>query len=144
MVLAFGSDHAGFALKQHMMSYARSKGHEVIDYGTFNEERCDYPVYGRAVANAIINGYAERGVLVCGTGFGISLAANRVKGVRCVNASEEYTVRLSRNHNDSNCIALGARVIGVAKAESLFDIFMNEGFEGGRHLDRINLIDTLE
>lgn len=144
MVLAFGSDHAGFALKQHMMSYARSKGHEVIDYGTFTEERCDYPVFGRAVANAVKNGMAERGILVCGTGFGISLAANRVKGIRCVNATEEYTVKLSRHHNNSNCLALGARVIGVEKAESLFDVFMTEEFDGGRHLDRINLIDSLE
>ena len=144
MKLAFGSDHAGFELKEHMMSYARSKGYEVIDYGTFSNERCNYPVFGRAVANAVANGTADRGILCCGTGFGISLAANRVKGIRAVNATEELTVKMSRHHNNSNILSMGARVIGVEKAESLFDVFMSEEFDGGRHAGRIELIDTVE
>lgn len=143
MTIAFGSDHAGFDYKQALMSHARELGHEVIDFGTFTKESCDYPVYGHAVANAVANGEAQRGILVCGTGFGISLAANRMKGIRCVNASEELTVKMSRHHNDSNMLSIGARVVGPDKAVSLMDAFLTEEFDGERHQRRIDLIDTL-
>ena len=143
MIIAFGSDHAGFDCKQELMRYARELGHEVIDYGTFNKESCDYPVFGHAVAMAVANGQAERGILVCGTGFGISLAANRVKGIRCVNASEELTVKMSRRHNNSNVLSVGARVVGLDKAKSLVDTFLTEPFEGGRHQRRVDMIDEL-
>lgn len=143
MTIAFGSDHAGFDYKQALMSHARELGHEVIDFGTFTKESCDYPVYGHAVANAVANGEAQRGILVCGTGFGISLAANRMKGIRCVNASEELTVKMSRHHNDSNMLSIGARVVGPDKAVSLMDTFLTEEFDGERHQRRIDLIDTL-
>ena len=143
MIIAFGSDHAGFDYKQALMSHARELGHEVIDFGTFTKESCDYPVYGHAVANAVANGEAQRGILVCGTGFGISLAANRMKGIRCVNASEELTVKMSRHHNNSNMLSIGARVVGPDKAVSLMDTFLTEEFDGERHQRRIDLIDTL-
>jgi len=143
MKLAFGSDHAGFEYKQFLMDHARELGHEVIDLGTYSKDSCDYPVYGHAVAAAVANGEAERGVLVCGTGFGISLAANRIKGIRCVNASEELTVKMSRHHNNSNMISIGARVVGHDKAISLLDTFLTEEFDGVRHQRRIDLIDTL-
>jgi len=143
MKIAFGSDHAGYDYRQMLMAYARELGHEVIDYGTFSKESCDYPVYGHAVARAVSTGMAERGILVCGTGFGISLAANRVKGIRCVNASDEYTVKLSRHHNNSNMLSMGARVIGDEKAKALMEIFLTEEFDGGRHQRRIDLVDTI-
>lgn len=143
MKIAFGSDHAGFDYKQALMSHARKLGHEVIDFGTFTKESCDYPVYGHAVATAVSAGEAERGILVCGTGFGISLAANRMKGIRCVNASEELTVKMSRHHNNSNILSIGARVVGSDKALSLMDTFLNEEFDGDRHQRRIDLIDSL-
>lgn len=143
MKIAFGSDHAGYEYRQMLMAHARELGHEVIDFGPFSTESCDYPVYGHAVAQAVSNGEAERGILICGTGFGISLAANRMKGIRCVNASEEYTVKLSRHHNNSNMLSIGARVVGTEKAVSLMDTFLTEEFDGGRHQRRIDLVDTL-
>lgn len=141
MLIAFGSDHAGFEYRQILMDYARELGHEVLDFGTYTRERCDYPVFGRKVAEAIKTGAAERGILVCGTGFGISLSANRVKGIRCVNASDEYTVRLARQHNNVNMISIGQRVVGVEKAKALIDIFLNEKYEGGRHDRRLSMLD---
>ena len=143
MKIAFGSDHAGFEYKQDLMAHARELGHEVIDLGTYTKDSCDYPVYGKAVATAVANGEADRGILVCGTGFGISLAANRVKGIRCVNASEELTVKMSRHHNNSNMLSIGARVVGPDKAVSLMDTFLTEEFDGARHQRRIDLIDTI-
>lgn len=143
MKIAFGSDHAGYDYRQMLMEHAKELGHEVIDMGPFSKESCDYPVYGKAVAEAVSKGEAERGILICGTGFGISLAANRMKGIRCVNASEEYTVKLSRHHNNSNMISIGARVVGTEKAISLMDTFLTEEFDGDRHQRRIDLVDTL-
>ena len=143
MKLAFGSDHAGYDYRQMLMEHAKELGHEVIDMGPFSKESCDYPVYGKAVAEAVSKGEADRGILICGTGFGISLAANRMKGIRCVNASEEYTVKLSRHHNNSNMISIGARVVGTEKAISLMDTFLTEEFDGDRHQRRIDLVDTL-
>ncbi len=143
MKIAFGSDHAGYDYRQMLMEHAKELGHEVIDMGPFSKESCDYPVYGKAVAEAVSKGEADRGILICGTGFGISLAANRMKGIRCVNASEEYTVKLSRHHNNSNMISIGARVVGTEKAISLMDTFLTEEFDGERHQRRIDLVDTL-
>jgi len=143
MKIAFGSDHDGYDYRQMLMEHAKELGHEVIDMGPFSKESCDYPVYGKAVAEAVSKGEAERGILICGTGFGISLAANRMKGIRCVNASEEYTVKLSRHHNNSNMISIGARVVGTEKAISLMDTFLTEEFDGDRHQRRIDLVDSL-
>lgn len=143
MKIAFGSDHAGLAYKQMLMDHAQSLGHEVVDLGTHSTESCDYPVYGHAVAKAVKAGEADRGVLVCGTGFGISLAANRMKGIRCVNASEELTVVMARRHNNANMLSVGERIIGRDKAISLLETFLSTSFDGGRHARRVELIDTL-
>lgn len=143
MKIAFGSDHAGYDYKEMLMARARELGHEVIDMGTHSEERCDYPVYGHAAAKAVKAGEADRGVLVCGTGFGISLAANRMKGIRCVNASEELTVKMARRHNDANMLSVGERIVGRDKAVSLMETFFDTEFDGGRHALRVEMIDTL-
>ena len=115
----------------------------MIDYGTFSKESCDYPVYGHAVGAAVANGEADRGILVCGTGFGISLAANRLPGIRCVNCTDVLTAKMSRLHNDANMISVGARVIGEDTAKLLVDTFLATEHEGGRHARRVALIDSL-
>lgn len=144
MKIAFGSDHAGFDYKEMLMARARELGHEVFDMGTHSKDSCDYPVYGHAVAKAVKEGEADRGVLVCGTGFGISLAANRMKGIRCVNASEELTVKMARRHNDANVLSMGERIVGRDKAVSLLEAFLETEFDGGRHARRVEMIDTFE
>ncbi len=142
MKIAFGSDHAGLDYKEMLLAHARELGHEVVDLGTHSKESCDYPIYGHAVAQAVKNGEADRGVLVCGTGFGISLAANRMAGIRCVNASEELTVQMARRHNDANMLSVGERIVGRDKAISLLGTFLSTEFDGGRHARRVNMIDT--
>lgn len=143
MKIAIGSDHAGFDLRQVLAEHLREAGHEVVDYGCPEKVSVDYPVYGRAVAEAIRRGECEMGVLVCGTGFGISLAANRVPGIRAVNCTDVFTAKLSRQHNNANIISLGARVIGEGTAKLLVDTFFSTEFEGGRHARRVELIDSL-
>ena len=142
MKIAFGCDHRGYILKDAILAHLRENGHEVVDMGTDSTERVDYPVYGEKVGRAVASGECALGIVVCGTGFGISLAANRIPGIRCVNASEEYTVKLSRHHNNSNVLSLGARVIGTEKAISLMDVFLTEEFDGGRHQRRIDMVDS--
>ena len=144
MIIAFGSDHAGFDYKQALMRHARELGHEVIDYGTFTKDSCDYPLYGFKVANKIINGEAERGVLICGTGVGISLAANKVKGIRAVVCSEPYTAKMARMHNNAQIVAMGARVVSDGLATDIVDAFMNAEFEGGRHQRRVDILSRIE
>jgi len=144
MKIAFGSDHAGYELRQVLMAYAKEQGYEVIDKGTPDKNSCDYPVYGRAVALAIKNGEAERGVLCCGSGIGISMAANKVEGIRAVVCTDALSAKLSRDHNNANIIAMGERLIGVDTAKMLFDVFMTTPFsEGPRHIKRIEMIDSL-
>ena len=143
MKIAIGSDHAGFDLRHVLADYLKEKGYEVVDFGCPEKVSVDYPVYGRAVADAIRRGECEMGVLVCGTGFGISLAANRVPGIRAVNCTDALTARMSRAHNNANIISLGARVIGEDTAKMLLDVFFSTEFEGGRHARRIDLIDSL-
>ena len=143
MKIAIGSDHAGYDYRQMLIEHLRAQGHEVVDCGCPDKSSCDYPVYGRKTALLVKRGECERGVLICGTGFGISLAANRLAGIRCVNATDGLTVRLSRQHNDANMIALGARVIGEDEAKFLVDIFLETEHEGGRHSRRVGLIDSL-
>lgn len=144
MKIAIGSDHIGYDLKLHITEYLREKGYEVSDYGTDSRERCDYPVYGEKVAKAVASGECRFGVLICGTGVGISLAANKVLGIRAVVCSEPYSARLSRMHNDTNIVAFGARVIGEAMAEMIVDEFLSAEFEGGRHERRVRMIEETE
>jgi ribose 5-phosphate isomerase B len=141
MRIAVGSDHAGFLLKQQLAERLAAQGHEVEDLGTYSLQSCDYPEFGRAVAAAVAEARAERGVLVCGTGIGIGIAANRVAGARAARCCSEYDARMARAHNDANILCLGARVVGIGLAESILDAFVEQPFEGGRHARRIAQID---
>lgn len=141
MTIAMGSDHVGLAMKKELKAYLESKGHTVTDLGAHSDERTDYPVYGKAVAKAVIGGEADCGILVCGTGVGISIAANKTWGIRAVVCSEPYSAMLSKQHNNTNILAMGARVIGIELAKMIVDAWLNAEFEGGRHLDRVNMLD---
>jgi len=144
MKIAIGSDHAAFALKEVVRKHLIESGHDVIDMGTYTPERADYPVYGEKVAKAVVRGEVKYGVVICGTGAGISITANKVRGIRCVLASEPYTAVLSRQNNDANMLAMGARVVGEGLACMIVDQFLAAEFEGGRHADRIALIAKLD
>jgi ribose 5-phosphate isomerase B len=136
-----GCDHVGFAMKQELRSVLEEQGHIIEDVGTYTDERADYPVYGKLAGEKLAAGEADRAVLVCGTGFGISLTANKIRGVRCVNCTEPYTAKLARAHNDANAIGLGARVIGIELAKMIIKVFMETEFEGGRHAERVKMIE---
>ncbi len=135
--IALGSDHAGFPLKTVLVHALREAGHEVLDLGTYTPERVDYPDYAHAVARAIESGQARFGVVVCGSGVGVSIAANRHPGIRCALASEPFTATLSRAHNDANVLALGARLTGEDMALAILRAFLAGSFEGGRHVARL-------
>ncbi len=145
MIIGFGCDHAGIELKKTLMDYLSEKGHECIDYSPLSPgEKADYPVPGRAVAEAVVAGEVDKGVLICGTGIGISLAANKVPGVRAAVCSEPYSARMTVRHNDANIIAMGARVVGEDLAKMIVDEFFAAKFEGGRHQKRVDLIKEIE
>jgi ribose 5-phosphate isomerase B len=144
MKIALGADHAGFALKQQLRDALQERGHEVVDLGTGSPESTDYPDYAAAVATCVAAGAAERGVLVCSTGVGMSIAANKIAGIRAALAVNEDEVRLTRAHNDVNVLTLGARYTDLNTACSLIDTFLSTGFDGGRHARRIAKIASLE
>ncbi|HEY4543828.1 MAG TPA: ribose 5-phosphate isomerase B [Tissierellaceae bacterium] len=144
MKIGIGSDHGGFELKEAVKEYLQGKNIDVVDYGTYNEESVDYPDYGKKVATAVVEKEVDRGIVVCGTGIGISIAANKVKGARCALCSEEYSARMSRKHNDANVLALGGRVIGQELAFSIVDAYLEEDFEGGRHERRVKKIMEIQ
>lgn len=144
MKIAIGNDHVAVDMKKHITKYLTDKGYDVINFGTDSKERTDYPIYGKKVADAVASGECEYGILICGTGVGISLAANKVKGIRAVVCSEPYSAKLSRQHNNTNIVAFGARVIGTATAEMIVDEFLNAEFEGGRHSKRVDMISAIE
>ncbi|NPA12443.1 MAG: ribose 5-phosphate isomerase B [Aquificae bacterium] len=144
MRIAIGSDHAGFDYKEIVKKHLQEKGFEVIDKGTFSKESVDYPVYGEAVGRAVAEGEADRGIVICGTGIGISIAANKVKGVRAALCTNEYMARMSRKHNNANVLSFGARVLGIDVALGIVDVFLSTDFEGGRHERRVNLIMDIE
>ena len=144
MKIAIGNDHVAVEMKQHIKKYLEEKGHEVVNCGTDSSDRTDYPVYGKKVADLVASGECDFGVLICGTGVGISLAANKVDGIRAVVCSEPYSAKLSRQHNNANIVAFGARVIGVATAEMIVDEFLSAEYEGGRHQKRIDMIAQIE
>ena len=144
MKIAIGNDHVALEMKNHIKEYLEAKGYEVIDFGTYTSERCDYPVYGKKVADAVVSKECDLGILICGTGIGISLAANKVKGIRAAVCSEPYSAKLTRQHNNANIIAFGARVVGEATAEMIVDEFLNAEYEGGRHQKRIDMISAIE
>ena len=144
MKIGIGNDHSAVELKNEIKAFLESKGHEVLDYGTNTTESCSYVTYGEKVARAIVAGEVERGVLICGTGVGISLAANKVRGIRAAVCSEPYTARLVRQHNDAHIIAFGARVVGSEVAKMIVEEFLNATFLGGRHQMRVDMITDVE
>jgi len=141
MVIAVGNDHIGVDLKNEVVKHLETLGHQIINVGTDSYERCDYPVYGKKTAKLIISGEADLGILICGTGVGISLAANKMRGIRAVVCSDPYTAKLSREHNNTNILAFGARVVGLDLAKMIIDNWLNAEFEGGRHQKRINMLE---
>lgn len=144
MKLAIGCDHVAVALKKHIIAHLTEQGHELIDLGTYTEERCDYPIYGQKVALSVVNGEADLGILICGTGIGISLAANKVPGIRAAVCSEPYSAAMARSHNNANIVAFGARVVGQGTAEQIVDAFLSARYEGGRHQKRIEMLESIE
>ena len=144
MKIAIGNDHSAVELKHIIMEHLKEKGYEVLNLGTDSEESCDYPVYGEKVGRAVASGQADLGIAICGTGVGISLAANKGKGIRACVCSEPYTAKLSRMHNNSNVLAFGARVIRSEMAKMIVDEWLNAEFEGGRHQRRVDMIMEIE
>ncbi|WGT46002.1 ribose 5-phosphate isomerase B [Tessaracoccus lacteus] len=144
MRVAIASDHTAMELRENVAELVRAMGHEVVDLGTNDPSRADYPVYGRAVGEAVASGKVDRGIAICGTGIGISIAANKVPGVRCVVCSEPYSAVLSRQHNDSNVLAFGARVVGDEMAKMITREWLVTEFEGGRHQRRVNQLNALD
>ncbi|MDI3316819.1 MAG: ribose 5-phosphate isomerase B [Bacillota bacterium] len=144
MKVALGADHGGFRLKEAVRHWLEQAGHQVVDFGTDSEEACDYPDIARPVAEAVARGQVDRAVLVCGTGIGMSITANKVPGVRAALCHDAYTARLSREHNDANVLCLGGRVLGPGVAEEIVGIWMSASFAGGRHARRVAKVDELD
>ena len=144
MKIAIGNDHSALELKAVVIKHLEENGHEVVDYGTNTNESCDYPIYGEKVALAIKNNEAELGILICGTGIGISLAANKVPGIRAAVCSEPYSAKMTRAHNNANILAFGARVVGQDLAKMIVDAFVNTKFEGDRHQRRVDMLTAIE
>ena len=144
MKIAAGADHAGFQLKQHLVRFLEQRGHQVEDLGTSSEESVDYPKFAAAVAGEVAAGRADRGLLVCGTGIGVGIAANKVDGIRAATCNDLFTAGKAREHNDANVLTLGARVVGDGLAEDIVRSFMETDFGAGRHQRRVDQIRALE
>ncbi len=143
-MIALASDHAGFELKEKVAAYLKERGTEFVDLGTYSSTSVNYPDYAEKLCNEILSGKAKKGILVCGTGIGMSMAANKFKGIRAAVCSEVFSARLTRQHNDANVICFGARVIGEGTAMDIVDAFLDTEFEGGKHKTRIDMISALE
>lgn len=144
MKIGIGNDHAAVEMKNEISEYLQEKGYEVVNFGTDTNESCNYPEYGEKVGRAVVAGDVDLGILICGTGVGISLAANKVKGVRAVVCSEPFSAKLSRQHNNTNILAFGSRVIGIEMAKMIVDEWLNAEFMGGRHQTRVDMIMAIE
>ena len=145
MRIGIGNDHSALEMKAEIIEYLQERGHEVVDYGTNSAKSCDYPKYGEIVARAVANHEVDQGILICGTGLGISLAANKVKGIRAAVCSEPFTARMARMHNNCNILAFGARVIGPELAKMIVEVWLDTDFEvGGRHQRRVDMISDIE
>jgi len=143
IVIAIGCDHGGFELKQEIIKHLTKKGIDFEDFGCFSEASCDYTDYGKAVAEAVAAGKYEKGILICGTGIGISITANKIKGIRCALCSDCFSAEATREHNDANILALGGRVVGVGLALKIVDTFLNTPFSNEeRHIRRISKIES--
>ncbi|MBQ9550425.1 MAG: ribose 5-phosphate isomerase B [Lachnospiraceae bacterium] len=138
MTVAIGSDHGGYDLKEYIKKHLEEQNISVIDKGCYNKESCDYPIFGQAVARSVADGEAERGIVICTTGIGISIAANKIKGIRAALCTNQLMAKMTRQHNDANVLALGANIVGPGLAAAITDTFLNEDFsEGERHIRRI-------
>ncbi len=144
MRIALGADHAGYALKEHLRGHLKAEGHEVEDFGTHSEASTDYPDYAREVGRAVAEGTAERGILVCGSGTGMAIAANKVPGVRAANCFDPFTSHMARAHNDINILAVAGRILAPEFAEEVVKEFLQTPFEGDRHQRRLDKIHALE
>lgn len=144
MKIAVANDHGAVELKHEIVKYLEAQGHEVINYGVDVAESVDYPIQGLKVAKAVVNGVAERGIALCGTGIGISIACNKVKGIRAVVCSEPFSAKLSRQHNNSNVLCMGGRVVGPELAKMIVQEWLDAEFEGGRHRRRVGEIREIE
>jgi ribose 5-phosphate isomerase B len=142
MKIALGADHGGFQLKEQVKEHLIAKGYEILDLGCNSPDSVDYPEYGRAVGEAVVEKKADCGIAICGTGIGISIAANKVKGVRAALCTNTTMARLTREHNNANVLAMGARIVGDVLALEMVDTFLNTEFEGGRHEKRINKLEV--
>ena len=143
-MIAIGSDHAAFAFKAEIIRHLESKGLAYKDFGADGKVKSEYPEYAGLVARAVRSGECDRGLLFCGTGIGMSIAANKVRGVRAVVCMEAYGAELSRRHNDANVLCLGARVLGLELAKKIIDVWLDTAFEGGRHAERVDMIAQIE
>ncbi len=144
MKIAIGSDHAGFKLKEEIKKFLKEKGIEVVDFGTHSEDRVDYPDYAIPLAESVARGEEDFGILICGTGIGMSIAANKVKGIRASLVSDVYSAHSAREHNNANILCMGGRVLGVELAKEITNAWLNASFMGGRHERRINKISEYE
>lgn len=144
-MIAIGSDHGGFDLKERITVYLKAKGIAYKDYGCYDKNSCDYPIYGRAVADAVANGECDKGIVICTTGIGISITANKVKGIRCALCADTLSAQLTRQHNDANVLALGGGIVGPNLGVSIVDTFLNTEFSGEeKHRRRVGLIEQQE
>ena len=144
MNIALGSDHGGFALKQHIKDYLDSHGLEYQDFGCMDTTSCDYPVFAKAAAQAVASGKCDRGIVICTTGIGISIAANKVQGIRCAHCADSLEAEMTRRHNDANMLAIGAGFTGKNLAERMVEVFLSTDFEGGRHARRVNKLNAIQ
>ena len=143
MLIAIASDHGGYELKEKVKEHLRERGEKIVDLGTTSSESVDYPIYGKACAEAVASGKAERGIVICGTGIGISIAANKVKGIRCGLCTSVEMAQLTRAHNNANMLAMGGRTTAPELAMEIVDAFLNTEFEGGRHQRRTDMLDEM-
>ena len=143
-MIALGSDHAGLPLKKEIIALLEEMGLPYHDYGTYTTDSCDYAQFAQRAAKAVASGECERGIIICGTGIGISMASNKVKGIRCACCSDCYSAKMTRKHNDANMLAMGARVVGPDLGRMIAEIFLTTDFEGGRHQRRIDQITAIE
>ncbi|MGR6982063.1 ribose 5-phosphate isomerase B [Testudinibacter sp. P27/CKL/0425] len=142
--IAIGSDHIGLVHKQFLIEKLEKQGYHIVDAGTLSTERTDYPVYAEKVASLVVSGEVNSGILICGTGIGISIAANKIKGIRCALCADEFSALMSREHNNSNIIAFGANIISQEKALALATLWLNTSYDGGRHQKRLEMIEHFE
>ena len=143
-MIALANDHSGIALKEEIKKLLDKRGLEYKDFGTNTEASVDYPIYGESVAKAVVSGECERGIIICGTGIGISIAANKVRGARAALCTDCFMAEMTRRHNDANILALGARVLGHGLAPKIVETFLDTEFEGGRHARRVDIISAIE